>query len=334
MKRKTLEIIKTLISAFGVTGDVEEVQEEIKKYLEKHNVPFNQDSYGILTIGDVQNSRVMFAAHIDEIGFQISKHIEENKFRVLPVGAVSACQFHQQMVEVKIGKKKLAGSIFSDKNFRKPVSAEDFDSLVLYIDGEYDKNSVIGSFGRLYPRFKILNNTILSTTLDNRVSIMILLKLIVETRAYEKGISFAFITDEEMEDHSADSLGFRFSPEFVFIFDYCPVHQTTEPNENLGDSDTIPLVMYRGGRYVLHKTLRDYFDSKKNKWRFAKGFLSDVSVHQLEPSNFEINGKTKAVNICIPAYGYHGAVYRMKIKAVEEMTLFAYNLLNDFLNKK
>ncbi len=332
MESEIFRILKSLVFSFGVSGDVEEVKDVIRDFLSRSRIEYQEDDYGVILVGDTKNPKIIVSAHIDEIGFQITRQVKPGRFRIMPVGAISACHLNQQMVQVKVGDKKFLASVFSDKNFREPVGADDFSSLILHTEPKLSDNlDMIGSFGRFAPRLETTDEYILSTSLDNRVCVALMLQMLRSYDFQQKRVLFAFVNDEEMEDHSADSLGFRFRAEIAFVLDYCPVHQTVDPEENLGEDDLRPIVMYRGGKYLLHQRLRDYFDSVYKKYKFQKGFLSEKTVHKLEPSNFEINGKTKAANICLPAYGYHGSVYRLRKKAVDHFSDFVLKVLKDHL---
>ena len=325
-------LLKDLVYSFGVTGDTAEVRALIKNWLAKKGFKPQELDYGMLYLGP-KRPKVLIYSHIDEVGFQVVKHIGDNKFRILPVGALKAYDLINRVVEVKLGDKKVLGVVYPEISLRDDLGSSDFAKLVLMLNNEEDLDfdSLVGAYGTYKKEFFEESEFIFSSSVDNRISVAMALYLILNhSDLIDKGVGFAFGIDEEMEDHSATSLPYLIESKYAFVLDYCPVHQKDDENEVLNSSDDLPIVMYRGGSYLLHEELKNFFDGLYKQVKFVKGFLGGRTVHKLEPSNFEDSGRVKAVNLCIPAYGYHAGVYAIK-KAIENFYSFLNKALEEIL---
>lgn len=326
-------LLKRLVTAFGVAGDVDEVRELITAEIKKYS-NYTVDNYGVLLAGEINNPKIVVSAHIDEVGFQVVKKIDSEGYSIAPVGSVLSCSFAGMPVVVKTSKgEKTSAVVYSGANIRQALSPDNFDNLILY---PLDKNIDLatGNFGTFEKYYSESAEYLTATAVDNRVSVFAMLKLLESGLNLEKNkIMFAFITDEEMEDHSADSISVRFNPEYALILDYCPIVKQQSSSELWSDklANDLPQVLYRGGRYLLHFELRQFFDQLENEVKFSKSVLSEQTITKLEPSNFEGNGFTKAVNICLPALGYHNYVYTVKKTAVANYLNFIQVVLEKLI---
>ncbi|GIW63113.1 MAG: hypothetical protein KatS3mg090_0939 [Patescibacteria group bacterium] len=326
-------LLKKLISAFGVTGDTDEVRGLIESEIKTYTT-YTIDNYGVLLAGELNNPRIVVSAHIDEVGFQIVKKTDSEGYSIAPIGSVSSCSFAGMPVVVKTSKgEKTSAVVYSGANIRSALSSDDFSNLILY---PLDKNIVLttGSLGTFEKYYSESAEYLTATAIDNRVSVFVMLKLLELGFDLEKNkIMFAFITDEEMEDHSADSISARFKPEYALVLDYCPIVKQQASSELWSDSlaNDLPQVLYRGGKYLLHCQLRQFFDQLEGEVKFSKSVLNEQTITKLEPSNFEGNGFTKAVNICLPALGYHNYVYTVKKTAVARFLNFIQVVLEKLI---
>lgn len=313
------QLLKDLCQVHSVTGDTQQIVKYLINYLKKNKIKFHQDSFGTILAGNLK-AKKMFAAHIDEVGFQVTKIEESGKIRVLPVGWVFANRLDHAVVYLDINGARKNGVILHEE-ILKEENIKSFNSL--YLDLGYESREEVesvgvkpGMTGSFQREFIENGKSIIAAGIDNKISVWTILALIEENRNVLKDNLFAFTTDEEMQDHSANGLCFKYQPDVVYVLDYCPIHESLGKAETLGESGKGSLVMYRGGQYILHPEIRDFFENKI-KAKFQKGFLSSDTLPSLEPNNFEDNGHTKAVNVCIPAFGYHGSAYSVRKVDIE-----------------
>lgn len=322
---------ESLINTHAVTGDTDQREDFIKTELDKLKVKYSQDPFGSIYVGNPEEAKVMVAMHLDEVGFQVVAINEDGTLKVLPVGWVFPNRLDHASVYIKINGKRVSGAIFH-KDSLKSENVESFAELFCDIgvsSAEEAKKLGIkpgqtGSFKREYWNQE---GTIFASGVDNTVSIYTMFQILKESKNTLKDVCFVIHNDEEMQDHSANSVAFQYKPEYVVIMDYCPIHHTPDPEDEL-PNDQGPFAIYRAGAHIVHKDIRKIVDTTD----IPKAFISARTLPSVEPQNFQNNGTTKALNFCIPARGYHGGIY-----AIREQDLGSFHervmvLIKKFLN--
>lgn len=106
-------LLDQLIQTPGVSGREERVRELVAAQLDQLNAVTTTDAMGNL-IGHLpgQGPRVVLMAHMDEVGFLVSKIEPEGFIRVMPVGGINPRVFGAQKVMVH-GRKDLPGIVGS-----------------------------------------------------------------------------------------------------------------------------------------------------------------------------------------------------------------------------
>ncbi|NHJ25487.1 MAG: M42 family peptidase [Candidatus Lokiarchaeota archaeon] len=206
---------KELSSLLGVSGYEDEVSNFILKMIEEKNLADKvwKDKLGnILVIkeGKVGKERILFDAHIDEIGFMVS-HIDKKGFlRFVPVGGWDTRILLGQAIIIKSESGKIYHGLIGSKpphltsiNERKKV----VDIPDMYIDiGMTSLEAVekagihIGTIGTLYVPFQELpNNFIRGKAFDDRTGCNVLLHLLMEVKDVEiqDTLLFNFAVQEE-----------------------------------------------------------------------------------------------------------------------------------------
>ncbi|MCX7928254.1 MAG: hypothetical protein N2558_01035 [Patescibacteria group bacterium] len=324
-------LLKKLCFAHAVTGDTDEIKTVLIEELKSRGIAFYKNGYGTIIFGNTKNPQKLIASHIDEVGFQITKIEENGKVRILPVGWIFANRLDHAIVYAQTQKGKVTGVILHEDEL-KTENLTSFNSL--YLDVGVDTKDEVqklgiqeGQTGSYKKEFIETEQNIIASSLDNKVSQFAVFEILDQNPEFLEENMFAFITDEEMQDQSANGICDSYKPDLAIVLDYCPIHQKVGNAESLGESGKGPLVMYRGGAHIIHEDIRNFFETKINL-PFQKGFLSADTVHQLEPFNFQNNGHTKAVNVCVPAFGYHGAGYSLRKKDIYDFCKFLKEVIN------
>ncbi len=108
MKKNTLlETLEKLDNHFGVSGDEEDVAAELRKQMSGLYDEYREDPLGsqyFIKYGQNRDKKILFSAHMDEIGFIIN-YIEDDGFlRFLPVGYHDDRMVVNQDMIIKTGK--------------------------------------------------------------------------------------------------------------------------------------------------------------------------------------------------------------------------------------
>lgn len=243
-----LENIETLSMARGTSGDEGAVRERI--YEEVKNFPdcvAGTDNAGNLIVSKSgrkePKNRLMFSAHMDEIGFIIT-NIEEGGFlRFAAVGSIDT--------RVTIGKRVLVGEnalpgLIGSKAIHL-VKKDEFDKLAdldeLYIDigadskEEAEKLVSPGDRAVFDSDFAVFGDgIIMGRALDDRAGCAVLMELLKADAEY--GFTVCFTAREEIGGNGASAAAFGVDPDIAVV-----VEATTA-----GDVANVP-----GDKYVCEQ---------------------------------------------------------------------------------
>ncbi|BCX13882.1 MAG: hypothetical protein KatS3mg085_414 [Candidatus Dojkabacteria bacterium] len=318
------DLLKQLTQIHSVTGDTKNMSSFISEELDKLNIPNFTNSFGTVIAGDPNKAKIMFAAHIDQVGFQITKINSDGTCNILPIGWVFANRMDHTPIYVKTGKDIVYGGIFH-KSYLKSENIEKFSELFAFFGTTSEQETrelgiTEGDIGSFKKDYWETNKAVFASGIDNVISIFVILEELRQNPDFLNDAMIAFHNDEEMQDHGANSLGYEYPVEYCCILDYCPVHQQFDEEDVLPNVNKGPMIVFRGGSHILHEDLR----AKLGKMTIFKSFISSRTLPSLEPQNFQNNGVTKAFNYCIPAIGYHGSIYGVLKSDIE---LFRTNLM-------
>jgi len=115
MPDETLELLRELTEAFGISGYEQEVREIMRRHLQNITV-IEQDRLGSIVCrknGKTEIPRIMIAGHMDEIGFIVKLITDEGFIRFSPVGGWWGHVMLAQRVVIKTQKGNIPGLIGS-----------------------------------------------------------------------------------------------------------------------------------------------------------------------------------------------------------------------------
>jgi len=221
-------LLKTLTEFNAVSGDEDNLRNflvnEIKPYADDIKVDITGNIIAFKKGKKSDGSVNVVAAHMDEVGFIITK-IEENGFlRFEEVGGISDAILLTQKVE--IGDKRVSG-ILGVKAVHLQ-SKDERQNLIkmknMYIDiganskEEAEKKVKIGDYVAFASRYtEFGNDKIKAKALDDRVGVYAILNLIKEE--YESDIYFCFTTQEETGLRGAKILSHRINADTCLILE-------------------------------------------------------------------------------------------------------------------
>ncbi len=138
MSDETVELLRELTEASGISGYEQEVREIIRKHLQKITV-IEQDRLGSIVCrkkGEAETPRIMIAGHMDEIGFIVKLITDEGFIRFSTLGGWWGHVMLAQRVVIKSRKGDVPGligskppHILSDEERKKLLEPKD-----MYID--------------------------------------------------------------------------------------------------------------------------------------------------------------------------------------------------------
>ena len=271
-------MLKKLCSVNSASGDEAKMREfitgEIKDFC----------TYEIDALGSViafkkgkktPNKKVMFAAHMDEVGFIVTHITDDGYLKFAPVGGVDARVVIDRVVTVSTEKGNLKGVIGAKAphllNDDEKKTAPKFSNL--YIDiGAKDKSDAENYvatgdyvyFDSEYEEFG--NGFIKAKALDDRIGCMLLIELIKSDLEYDT--YFCFNVQEEVGLRGSTCTAFGVGADVAVILEATTAADLDGVRGGerccvLGEG---PVVSYMDGRTVYDKGLFNLaFDIAKEK---------------------------------------------------------------------
>ena len=220
------ELIQTLNAAHGPSGDEGGVREVIARLAAPFADEVKTDTLGNLIVRKKGTGpKVMFAAHMDSIGFVVT-HIEKEGFlRVGRLGGISPKEAAYTPVKFKNGVR----GVFV------PEEKADFGKLKLdecYVDigaqneDEAKKMVQVGDTA-IYDSPSFVNGRkVVSPYLDNRVSCAILLLTLERIENSANDLYFVFTAQEEVGLRGGKTAAWAVDPDYGIAVDVTDVDDT------------------------------------------------------------------------------------------------------------
>ncbi len=233
-------LLKELCSMRGVSGDEQEIRAAIAAHLD--GCELHVDAMGnLLARRPSKGKKILFAAHMDEVGLIISS-IEENGFlRFKTVGGIGTEVLLGK--KVYIGEKNIPGIIgicavhLQSKSTRESLPREED----MYIDiGAADKaeaESVVslGDTAVFPPHFEEFGDRLIDArAIDDRAGCALLVRLL-QNRYENVEVMGAFTAQEEVGTRGAQAAAEFLRPDFAVVLEstFCSDLFPTDPSKHV-----------------------------------------------------------------------------------------------------
>lgn len=225
-----MKLLKELTQAWGVSGREKNVRAIIRREIRDYVDECYTDAMGNLIAykkgTDSENSKkIMYTAHMDEIGFQVT-HIEgDGRIKIYSVGWTWTSAIYNDKVIFQNG---VIGVVGCDG----PVEEAHNKAQALYIDiGCTSKEETMkyvqpgdycGFIGKYY---ELQNDRISAKSLDDRVACYVLIEAIKKNQGqYPNDIYYVFTVQEEVGCRGSVVAAERIKPEIGVSVDVTPDH--------------------------------------------------------------------------------------------------------------
>lgn len=222
-----IELLRKICNTPGVSGFEEAIRSLIISEISNDVDELKVDPLGNIIAIKKGNSRqkLLLTAHMDEIGFMV-QHIDDEGFiRFIPLGGFDPKTLSAQRVIIH-GKKDIIGvmgskpiHIMSQDERNKATQLKDF-----FIDTGLSKEEVLEqiSIGDPITRDRDLiqmGKCINAKSLDNRISVYILIELIKKVKSSDLDLYFAFTVQEELGLRGAKTAAFSIGADYAINVD-------------------------------------------------------------------------------------------------------------------
>ena len=224
------KLLKELTQLWGVSG----YEKEVRKYIEKEAAPYADemltDAMGNLIVkkngtGGPDSKKIMYAAHMDEIGFMVKTIEADGRLRVCNLGwnwTGSAYNSRVQFKNGTIGVVSCMGSIEEAANkagkLYIDIGATSKEDALKYVNLG-DPCGYRGEYLELH------NDRVCSKSLDNRIGCYQLLEALKENDGtYPNDIYYVFCVQEELGCRGSKAAAARIQPDIGIAVDISPAH--------------------------------------------------------------------------------------------------------------
>lgn len=227
------ELLEELIRVPGVSGFEDDIREYIRTKVEAMGLIPKEDNLGnlIVTVGD-RGPLVVFIAHMDELGFIVSKIDSDGSIRIRKVGGVDDRTLVGRVVEIKT-QKGIVNGVMGLKPPHLMTDLDDRKKVVVWQDVRVDvgtrskKETEKIGVRVLDPMvFKkdityITDDIICARAVDDRMGCAVLLDVLgkLKARDIHARLVFVWSVQEETGLTGAKVIGFTMRPDYVFAVD-------------------------------------------------------------------------------------------------------------------
>lgn len=313
-----MKLIKELTEAFGPSGDEEKVASiiinEIKDYVDE----IKRDRLGNVIALKRGNGKgkMMFTAHIDQIGILVLDIEKNGLLRFTSVGHYNPIAIINQIVVFKNG---VCGRIMAenfDKNKEIKIKDMFIDIGELNYEGASSKVT-IGSFGVIKTDFLVNNRRIITGALDNRIGCFALIETLKRLENNECDVYFVFTVQEETYLSGASVAAYSIEPDIAIAVDTTFTGDSLEgirTSVKLGEGTAITIM---DDGLISHPEVKNFLlDTAKKygiKYQFdiAKGATDGSAIHVTRSG-------VKTASLSIPLRYMHTPYEVVDMNDVEE----------------
>lgn len=277
MTREDDQLLVDLVTARGVPGNEHEVREVFIKNARPHADEILQDGLGSIIAkkeGPADGPKIMFAGHLDEVGFMLTRITDEGFLKFQTLGGWWSQVLLGQQVEVKTRKGDILHGVIgckpphvlSAEARKQPYKIED-----MFIDiGAASKEEAEewglqpGNMIVPYSPYRRLNDSkfLLAKAWDNRIGVAVALK-VFENLKKEDLVNTIYAVgnvQEEVGLRGAKTATNLIEPDLTFALDTGTAGDTPgmtpeEADSKLGEG---PQIIIYDASMIAHKELRDF----------------------------------------------------------------------------
>src|SRR5690625_1031259 len=277
MTREDNQLLVDLVTARGVPGNEQEVRDVFTKYADPHADQILQDGLGSIIAekeGPEGAPKIMFAGHLDEVGFMVTRITDKGFLKFQTLGGWWSQVLLGKQVEIKTRKDEILHGVIGSKPphvLTKEARDKPFKIEDMFIDiGAADKEEAQkwgvqpGDMVVPYSPYRRLNDSkfLLAKAWDNRVDVAVALQVFENLSKEDLSSSIYAVgnVQEEVGLRGAKTATNRIAPDITFALDTgtagdTPGMKPEEADSKLGEG---PQIIIYDASMIAHKELRDF----------------------------------------------------------------------------
>ena len=348
-----LDLLKKVSEAFGPSGFEREVQRIVKKEGEIYADEVISDRLGSLAfkIGST-GPKLMFSAHVDEVGFMVSRIEDTGMLRIGKIGyPIEHFHLsHEILIKSIQNNKKYIGLIEAKPFFETNEFSNELKIQKYWVDIGCDSKEEVEELGIQvgdpaipYSNFKLLEplkkKRAISRNFDDRIGTYILLevmKFIKENNIKLKNqVYFVSSTQEEVGSRGAKTMANLIQPDIEFAIDIIPSNDFPDyPHQNKQSIGKGTVIQAYDIFLIPNPELRKYVMdlAKRESILWQPGYLSGggTDASTIHVSNIGI----PSINLSIPLRYYHSHHSLIDFDDVRNTEKLIIEIIKDFTDEK
>lgn len=251
------DLIKILTETYGPSGNEFRIRNTIVDIIRPYVDYINIDKLGnIIAKKSGPGQKIMFAAHMDEIGV-IATDVDEKGFiRFSNVGGVSPFSMLGERVIFANGTIGVVGR-------EKLDNMKDLKLSKMYIDiGAVSKEKAlekvkIGDMATTYRECNVIGNNVIAKALDNRAGCAVLINVLKNLKNPKYETFFVFTVQEEVGLRGAGTSAFQIAPDMAVAVDVTLTGDTPEAQKMAVELGKGPAVKVKDNSIICHPKVKE-----------------------------------------------------------------------------
>jgi putative aminopeptidase FrvX len=199
-------MLADLIASYGVSGAEEPVRSRIRAFLPGWVQPRIDTKGNLLVTFGSGAEHVLFVAHMDEVGFQITTVRDDGRLLLRPRGGLYASLWEAQAALVHTDRRPIAAVFEPRHNWHTAEQREPTEPLSVYVGAnspqEVDALGIAIGQTVTMPKqmLRLGNHRVVARGLDDRVGCSALLLALyrIDGNAVRQRVTFAWVVEEEV----------------------------------------------------------------------------------------------------------------------------------------
>ncbi|NLW55924.1 MAG: M42 family metallopeptidase [Firmicutes bacterium] len=268
------ELIRKLTSVSSPSGREEPVRALIKEEITKHADEIWEDKLGnLIAAKHGGKTKVLLAAHMDEIGVIVTDIDEQGFLRFSNVGGINPQRLVGQRARFANGTIGVFGAEKLEENQKLTLSKLYLDIGARSAEEARQKVSV-GEIATFYHEFSDLGERIVAKALDDRIGCAILIEALKRVANPQNDLYCTFTVQEEVGLRGARTAAFGIDPDLGIAIDVTGTGDTPEAERlaiKLGQGAAIKV---KDNSLITHPMVKD--------------LLTDLATKNNIPYQFEV----------------------------------------------
>lgn len=249
-------ILNSFAKAFGPSGDENEIRNIIYNLIKDYVDEIYFDTLGnIVANKKGTGKKIMFSAHMDQIGFMISNIDDLGRLYFSKIGNFNVNKFmwnrvaFQNGVQGVISANNIKNDHLEDKDFYIDIGAKSKEEALSYIS--------VGDCCIFKTEFYENGDTVISRGIDNRIGCFALVEIIRSNIQSVNDIYYVFTVQEEMNFCGGRTSSYCIYPDIAFVVDAYPCDDYYINNESDVVSGKGVGIMFKDKEIIVNKKIRN-----------------------------------------------------------------------------